>query len=244
MSEESTTISISSLPAGHKIRYSCGCENWINPQWMIQQSLTKCAFHTAEQNKLGLAHHIEMGAIKDGRVQSDHYVEELTEPLKEMGYILPRRKGANALEIGCGAGMYIRWLVSHGFNYLGIEPDIEIAEFTRSKFGKRGVGIDTRPFDEKFYVRTRYSIILACHVFEHMKDSPEMMRKAWGMLEKDGKLILIVPNDEDPVNPDHYVFLTPQTLRATLETVGFRDIKITVRQRVKHEKFLYCLASK
>lgn len=211
---------------------------------MIQQSVSKCAFHLSEQNKLGLAHHIEMGAIKDGIVQSDHYVAELVEPLKEMGYLLPRRHGAQALEIGCGAGMYIRWLQSHGFNYLGIEPDLEIAKFTREKFAKRGVGIDTRLFDEKFVVRTRYAVVLACHVFEHLPDSPEMMRKVCGMLDKEGKLILIVPNDDDPVNPDHFWFYTPQSLRATLETVGFRHVKMTIRQRVKHEKFIYCIASK
>lgn len=244
MNEEAATVSVSSLPAGHVLTYACGCVNRINPEWMVQQSVSKCAFHTSEQNKLGIMHHVEMGAIKDGVVQSEHYIAEITEPLAELGYELPKVKSGNALEIGCGAGMYIKWLRSHGFTYTGIEPDKEIAEFTRKEFGRKGVGIDTRPFDEKLILKAKFDVILACHVFEHLPDSPEMMRKAHGMLDDDGKLILIVPNDDDPVNPDHFWFFTPQNLRATLAKIGFSDVKMTIRQRVKHEKFIYCIASK
>lgn len=228
------------------IQYSCGCINQVCETWGVLRSVSKCEGHIAEGGKTGIAHHEEMGAVKNGIVRSLSYIEELREPLKELGFVLPKRKsrrGSHALEIGCGVGVYAKWISNHGYDYLGIEPDAEVCAFAAKQFAKRGIGFQAKTFEE-LSLRQRFRVILAAHVFEHMEDAPGMMAKALKMLEPDGVLIIVIPNDEDPVNPDHIWTFTPENLKSTLEKVGFREVKMTLRRRIEREQFIYSVCRK
>jgi 2-polyprenyl-3-methyl-5-hydroxy-6-metoxy-1,4-benzoquinol methylase len=224
-----------------KFVYPCSCVNIIDPDWGVEKNVSKCQFHVDTGGKLGKAHHEEMGAIKDGKTQHISYELELMECLDELGVnIKTRKKAGTVLEIGCGAGSYIPWLKKKGFDYFGLECDTEIAEHTRKAFR---VPVDTRPL-ESYLVARKFNLILAAHVFEHLKDAPAMLVKTRRMLERGGKLIMIVPNDEDPVNPDHLWFFTPENLKSTLERIGFSNVVLTMKRRVKHEQFIYCVADR
>jgi 2-polyprenyl-3-methyl-5-hydroxy-6-metoxy-1,4-benzoquinol methylase len=220
--------------------YSCGCQNIIDPEWQVERSFLKCQIHTLEAGKIGLDYHRSMGALVGEDVQSAHYIEEVVEPLQELGVTLGATQEAKALEIGCGVGVYVQWLQSLGYRYFGVEPDEEVAKFTRAKFG---VPVDTRPL-ERFVTRANYSLVWGAHVFEHLQHAPEMLVRVRSMLNKKSPLVMIIPNDDDQVNPDHHWFFTPENLKATLTRIGFSDVRMTLRRRVQHEMFIYCVAYK
>lgn len=228
------------LPKVRFFQHACGCRNFLDPEWAVERSYSKCAFHKSESGKSGIAHHEEMGAIKDGIVAHEVYVDELVDPLDEMDVSIGATKGSRCLEIGCGVGSYIPMLRCAGYEYEGIEPDHEIALLTNASFeAKVFCGLY-----EEFQSNHLFDLIFCAHAFEHMEHAPDMMAKAFSQLRNGGRLLLIIPNDDDPVNPDHLWFFNEASLRSVLMKIGFTDIRMAVRQRVKHEKFIYCACVK
>jgi trans-aconitate methyltransferase len=132
--------------------------------------------------------------------------------------------------------VYIPVLQQAGFVYSGVEPDKEIAVIANVLLSHRCF-IGTY---EDFQTDREYDLIFCAHAFEHMQDSPGMMAKAFSQLKSGGRLVLIVPNDEDKCNPDHLFFYNERSLRSVLMRIGFQDIRMVSRRRVPHEEFIYC----
>jgi len=219
----------------------CGCTVFTDPEWGVTRSYQKCAYHKSESGHSGLKHHEEMGAIKDGVVQHELYEKELMECVD-----IPWGMGWNVLEIGCGVGAYIPMFTGRAYAYHGLEPDGEVADFVSRKFKVlvSECRYEDLPLKSPYTKEVFYDLIFCAHAFEHMEDSPGMMAKAFSQLKPGGRLVLIVPNDDDLCNPDHLWMWNETTLRSALMRIGFHDIRMAVRQRVKHEKFIYTCASK
>lgn len=218
----------------------CGCTDFIDPEWGVRRNYKKCEHHQRVGGQSGIKHHEVMGAIKDGVVEHGTYALELAEPLNEMGVSLGAPRGAKCLEIGCGVGSYIPLLLTAGFDYIGIEPDAEIAELTNNNFD---VLIEPEDY-EGMEAPHPFDLIFCAHAFEHMAHAPDMMAKAFSQLKEGGRLVLIIPNDEDTMNPDHLWFFTQADLHFTLMRIGFQDIRTTMRRRVPQEQFIYAVAHK
>lgn len=211
--------------------HPCGCTTFTDPEWGVTRAYTKCYHHKDEGGKTGLKHHEEMGAIVGGVVQHEKYEKELLECVK-----IPKGPGS-VLEIGCGVGVYIPMLKRLGYDYTGCELDDDLSDHLEGEnvcFGRY----------EDFFQMLPFDLILACHVFEHMEDAPGMIAKAFSQLKSGGSLVLIVPDDEDLVNPDHLWFFNCETLLATLSRIGFKGISINARRRIQRECFLYTTAIK
>ena len=72
----------------------------------------------------------------------------------------------------------------------------------------------------------------------------EMIRKMAAYLDHGGELWIIVPDDSDPVNPDHLWFFTEATLRSTIEAAGLEVVRMAKRKYIERENFIYCRARK
>jgi len=214
----------------------CGCLNFIDPEWGVLRSYQKCDHHKSMSGKSGLAYHEEMGAIKNGVVQHENYERELLECVE-----IPEGPG-RCLEIACGVGSYIPLLADKlGYQYDGLEPDIPVADFVSEHFDAL---VYTETYENLGVPRPEYDLIFCAHAFEHMEDSPGMMAKAFSQLKPGGRLVLIVPNDEDKCNPDHLWFWRSEDLHRVLSRIGFTDIKTVEKRRVPHEMFIYASAVK
>lgn len=223
--------------------HPCGCTTFTDPEWGVTRAYTKCDHHKTEGGKTGLKHHEEMGAIMGDIVQHEKYERELLECLH-----IPDGPG-HVLEIGCGVGVYVPMFHRKGYTcYEGVEPDVECAIFCSKQYQvfMHMVPYEELPVGDTKFTRSRdpFDLILACHVFEHMEDAPGMMAKAFSQLKSGGRLVLIVPDDEDLVNPDHLWFFNCETLLATLSRIGFKGISINGRRRIQRECFLYATATK
>ena len=222
-------------------RYRCGCVNTMDRKWGVLRSVSKCLAHVESGHRDDHRHYMELGCLRDGIPQNFRYIQELVEPMTDLGIAIPPGNGGCVLEIGSGTSMYAPLFFKHGYQYEAVEPSSWAAEWTRSTFD---VIVHQCTFEDLSNAEPRYAAIMAAHSFEHMVDSPAMFARAFDLLLPGGRLYVIVPDDSDPVNPDHYWFYNAGTLRSVLERIGFTDILITMRKRVDHENFIYCFAAK
>lgn len=227
---------------GDRITYSCGCVNEIHPSGVLH-SLEKCAAHRKERHApdaLGRRYYEGLGAIVDGIPRCADYLAELAEALGRFRRAQPYPHNV-ALEIGCGCSMYAPGLLTAGYDYRGLEPCQWAARWTAGAFA---VPVTIGTLETLVQVGPRYDLILAAHCLEHMDDAPGAIRKCADLLEPGGEFWVVVPNDDDPLNPDHLWAFSSTTLAACLAGAGLDVMEIEERQRIERERFIYVRARK
>lgn len=191
-----------------------------------------------EPATLDARYYEELGILKDGKFQPTAHVEQLTEALG--GMPSPRGGSRDALEVGPGVSPYARTLVALGWHYFTVEPSRWAVDFMMRVVGPHlgWSGLD------RVAETTMFGFILAAHVFEHLEDAPGAIAKCSRLLEPGGEFWVIVPDDGDPVNPDHLWVFRPETLRSCLESAGLIVDRMAVRKYVAHENFIYARTRK
>jgi 2-polyprenyl-3-methyl-5-hydroxy-6-metoxy-1,4-benzoquinol methylase len=179
-----------------------------------------------------------MCAIQDGVPQCARYIRELLE-----GVSIPRAASlyAKALEVGCGCSMYAPLVQQLGYRYFGIEPSEWAAHWTRSTFN---VQVDQSTVEEAVLIPNSYDLVIAAHVLEHVSSVIGVLEKLHLAMRPSATLIIVVPDDQDRTNPDHWWFFTEVSLQRTLAETGFTEIQMKSIKRVEYEDFIYCSATK
>lgn len=229
-----------------EIVYVCGCTNEmieIAPGVKVEHSFTKCPGHVRESGKGGKAHYEEMNCVnKDGIPQHNNYIKDLHEAFPGTLAVpwtndLPGVR--SCLEIGAGIGMYAPLVLQRGYTYTAVEPDPWAADWITGAFNSP---VFRKGFEE--YPSVPHDLILAFHVLEHLRDARGAVERMFRLLRPKGRLTLVVPNDDDPVNPDHLWFFTEPSLRGLLGAVGFVDVVTKVRKVIEREHWIYCTCRK
>lgn len=225
---------------GDRIEYRCGCVNEIQDSGVLR-SVSKCRSHSRERRhpaSAGMGYYRDLGCIVNGVPQCAHYLEELREVLGPF----PKADASGiALEVGCGCSMYAPGLMAAGYLYHAVEPSEWAAHWTASTFD---VPVTVGTLEARGEPMQQYALVLAAHSIEHMEDAPRAIRDCAEFLLPGGELWVIIPNDDDPLNPDHLFFFTQSSLRRCVESAGLEVITLESRRRVKHEEFLYLRARK
>ncbi len=220
--------------------YPCGCVNTVHEPSDILHSVSKCAFHLSHARdpaSLDEAYYTELAQLDGGEFVNSRHVEELLEALGP----LPTPNGSDdALEIGCGVSPYVPAIEEAGWFYLGLDSSPWAAGWTGDYWNvlTRAWSFEELPRDYRF------GFVLCCHALEHMCDAPAALRKMADVLVSGGHLWILVPDDSDPVNPDHIWFFTESTLRAAVERTGLVVDRLVSRKIVPREQFIYLRARK
>ena len=230
------------------VTYKCGCVNDRDNPSGILHSVWKCAAHRREyrdQATLGRDYYAEFGLLtEDDQLAETQHVAELVDALGPLPASTLEQH--DMIEVGCGVSPYVGAFIDKGWRYTGIDP---------SPFAVRCMERLCFPYLYWQFAQVHFEdvplsrlglndLILCAHALEHMQDAPAALRKMADALAPGGQLWLIVPDDEDPVNPDHLWFFTETTLRVAVEAAGLKVDRLASRRHVKHESFLYCRASK
>lgn len=216
--------------------HQCGCVNEIHEPSGVLRSVSKCEYHQSryrEPSKLDGDYYAELKAL-DG---PQNHVRELTEALGP----IPTAFGNHwALEIGCGASQYPGAILESEWVYFGLDIARWSAEWTARRWKVQTAACSW----EEWNPPVPYSFILCAHAIEHMNDAPEAIRKMARTLEPGGELWIVVPDDSDPVNPDHLWHFTADGLRRCVTDSGLEVIALEVRKPVPRENFIYLRAKK
>jgi 2-polyprenyl-3-methyl-5-hydroxy-6-metoxy-1,4-benzoquinol methylase len=145
------------------------------------------------------------------------------------------RRSVEVLDVGCGDGRYLRAMRARGHRIHGTEllgPAYDRAARIE------GIQLRSPPLTSDTFSQTRFGLVTAWHVLEHVPAPEQLLQVIKTLLKSDGRLIVEVPNTEswhgrltgiaafslDP--PRHLHQFTERSLNAMLEKNGFEVEKI------------------
>ena len=140
--------------------------------------------------------------------------------LDVLGHKHPCHGWKRILDVGCGDGLFFDQLSQFG-EVQGIEATEEVV----SPSGPHRARIHIGPFDETFQPREQFSLILMLDVLEHIADPVAALRRAWGLLEPGGMLLITVPafmllwTNHDVLN-HHFTRYTKSSFRHLARAAG------------------------
>jgi 2-polyprenyl-3-methyl-5-hydroxy-6-metoxy-1,4-benzoquinol methylase len=148
--------------------------------------------------------------------------------------IKSRSNGKRILDIGCGTGEVLKYCRQKGYIVQGVEP----TDAAR-KFANESNGLDVRSsLKELGKPLVSYNCITLWHVLEHIHDLNINLVQIREMLDKDGTLIIAVPNSNSMDAreygekwaaydvPRHLYHFTNETIHLLAEKHGFVVEKI------------------
>jgi SAM-dependent methyltransferase len=104
--------------------------------------------------------------------------------------VKPYLENNNLLDIGSGAGAFLKYVNGKGVNTFGIEPDNETREASIHKYG-----VDVREESALFnFEKDFFSVITMWHVLEHVPNLEERILDIKRILWPTGRLFIAVPN--------------------------------------------------
>lgn len=145
------------------------------------------------------------------------------ERLRRHGLLRPNE---TILELGCGAGNFLRLCDQGGLRAWGVEPSEGYAEYARAA----GSNVETGVFPTCQGGAECYDAIALFHVLEHLPKPLEVMASVRGLLAPHGVVVLEVPElgralgprwSESYFHAPHLLDFTRASLRYLLESAGF-----------------------
>lgn len=126
------------------------------------------------------------------------------------------------LDVGCGDGLFFEQLARFG-DVRGVESDATLVPADSRHRARIHIG----PFDAGYAPGERFDLVLMLDVLEHLPDPAGALRKAGGLLEPDGRILITVPafqalwTRHDDQNR-HFVRYRRATLLAVAQRAGLR----------------------
>jgi len=145
----------------------------------------------------------------------------------------PIVQNKNVLEIGDPSGKIANRITNNWYNHW------YIVEPNQNKSIKFASNITFIPkfFDYLFQTNYEIDVIVHSHLFEHIYEYPEFLKKCHDILSDNGEMVFGIPNMEyiaqSELAPflgvffEHTVFLNKQNIRYLLESHGFEIVEIT-----------------
>ncbi len=137
------------------------------------------------------------------------------------------------LDIGCGTGEFLFEAKKRGFGAYGFDFDREAVKTANSYFGLKNI----EPCSVKDYFlkypQNKFNFIALFDVLEHSDNPREILSFIFSALEKNGNVVLTVPNRDTiafmkphDFPPRHLSRWNEKSLREFLTRAGFKVIKI------------------
>jgi len=157
-------------------------------------------------------------------------------------YLKRLKQSGKLLDIGCGAGLFMKSASDSGYDVHGIDVSDKALSFAKKEFE---FDVSKKTLDELISGKKTFDIITLWHVTEHFINPVNELRKIRNLLAKDGVCLIEVPNfnslkfriskkkfsgGNHPLY--HRTFFTSRTLKETLSKSGFRNMK---RLKISYE---------
>lgn len=142
------------------------------------------------------------------------------------------------LDIGSGPGLFLIRAQERNWRNCGIEPSLAAVQYST----KRGLDVRHEFFSEKTQYTEKFDFIHSSQVLEHVRDPLSFLKKAHSLLDQNGIICTVVPNEFNPfqmavtenlqknawwVNmPEHLNYFSPESLKALHERAGFKCLKV------------------
>ena len=98
----------------------------------------------------------------------------------------------NLLDIGCGTGDFLAICKINGWNVVGVEPNENARNLTKSKINKKSDSTIFKDINE--LELEKFDVITLWHVLEHVPNLEKYILKLKSLLKPNGVLVVAVPN--------------------------------------------------
>lgn len=146
---------------------------------------------------------------------------------------IPRcpKSGGSLLDVGCGGGAFLRIAKSAGWNATGVDPDPKAV----MNCNEQGFDVLQGGVEQFGELENHFDVITLSHVIEHVHDPASMLRTCYRLLKPGGNLWIATPNIDSLGHqqygrdwrglepPRHLIIFNPKSLKATLESIGFKE---------------------
>ena len=170
----------------------------------------------------------EAMVLRSKRATADHYLDLLAAAgVPSTGKLL---------EIGCGAGNFLRQAAARGFDITGLEYSPYAAERARKTLEGRGrilhgeIGVLAAE-------RDAYDVVVLCDVIEHVRHPADFLRDLHRLLKPGGTLLVVTPSLDSwsarvlgsrwmEFKAEHLYYFSPSTISRQLTGAGYERIAL------------------
>jgi len=154
----------------------------------------------------------------------------------------PLTPGFRCLELGVGEGWSLAALRAAGAHVEGVDySNHGLSKWNPQLADALTVGVPEREMDRMAAEGRRFDLLWLDNVLEHVPRPEDFLRRARGVLEPGGLLLIEVPNDNSPLHrylaanglverpfwqayPEHLSYFTSETLARLLDAHGFEVV--------------------
>lgn len=237
----------------HKFQYvKCNkCANvFLNPRPAYDQEFLDTAYSVYGMDNL---HVQKKGELSEGEEASVDRYSILIEYLEKIF-----SKKGKILDLGCGTGLFLLSAKRRGWDTYGIDISAPMTNFAQESFGIPTKAGQFQELDLSDW--GTFDVIYSSHVIEHIPNPAEWMNLFKKKLNKDGLLVLNVPNQYAPEKivqrffkkiklrrdewekwrtPDHLYEPHFKSMKYLFDQTGFEIVEyFTYSSREKHEESL------
>jgi len=149
---------------------------------------------------------------------------------RPLAHIRPYRRLGRLIEIGSGAGLFLKAAERDGWNVTGLELMEAGVEFSRTTLG---LDVQQAAFEDADLPAGAHDVVAIFEVIEHISDPKRMLRRLLTLLRPGGCLVLSTPNISSlshcalrrswaVLSPaEHLSYFNEQTLHTMLRETGF-----------------------
>ena len=161
------------------------------------------------------------------KTESIHLEKRFRKRIEEIRqYVFP----GSLLDVGCGAGYFLKLAADTGYSTQGVELSPYAAKYAQQNFGLR---VFQGELADAGFDRESFDIITLWHILEHVHDPGDFLGQVNGLLKKTGLLAVEVPNIRSlsariaGVNwelmapKEHFYYFNKSTIKRYLENSGF-----------------------
>jgi ubiquinone/menaquinone biosynthesis C-methylase UbiE len=174
-------------------------------------------------------------------------IEEKTKIMSR--YIKSTDKG-NLLDVGCGQGHFLIYMIEKGFNCYGVDVSRYFVEQGQKE---HGINLFVGTLEEANYPNSFFTWVTAFDVLEHLQNPLVTLKEINRVLKKGGNLVFEVPNEntifrflakiifkiswgrvswplERLYYPFHLYYFSPKTINKLLKEAGYVVVQITAKE--------------
>ena len=153
---------------------------------------------------------------------------------RDFDHLLPSKKDTPILDIGCGDGCFLLYLLRRGFSALhGVDtsPD-QVAAAHAAGLAQVEQGMALGYLSK---CEARFGVVSAQNILEHLtlEETLELLQAIHRSLTKGGELWIVVPNALSPLgivtrysDLTHEICYTPKSMIQALTVCGFENVRV------------------
>lgn len=138
------------------------------------------------------------------------------------------------LEVGCGAGFFLKAAERNGWSTIGLEVSQAAVDFAR---GPLGLDVRLGTIEQAALPASSFDVVSMLDTIEHLFDPTATLRECYRLLRPGGALLLSTPNMNSlsrivfgkpwaVISPaEHLYYFTEKTLALMLQRVGYRQVR-------------------